>query len=342
MPRAGMCLDAGVHHGLRVARLVALVMAKPPKSNEVDYDIFIKLTAVIECDLDHAISRFGVIAIDVKDRRLGDMCGVCRVDRTAAQARRGRKTDLIIDDEMDRTARSVARKSRELERFHYDALTGKGGVAVEQQRENVAVNLFACFLFAVAEIVLTSTGHTFDDRINRLKMARVARKLDPQLAPGLGLAYADGALMIFYVALIGREIGMRRSLKHCEDSLRHGTGFGIADYVRQHIETAAMGHAHVNFVHSPRGRALDKLVEHRYGRLAALKRKTLLPKIFLMQKLLKLLSLDQLLQQLFLRLGGERHGIDKLLTDLTAYPVFLRVARNVAIFYTDLAAIGPA
>ena len=63
-----------------------------------------------------------------------------------------------------------------------------------------------------------------------------------------------------------------------------------------------MRHAHVNFIDASDGSTLEQLVKHRNDRFATFERKAFLTQIFLMQKLLKLLGLDQLLQQFFLRL----------------------------------------
>ena len=177
MPCAGMGLDAGIHHGLGVARLVALVMPKTAKPDEVKHDVLAKLASIIQCDLDDAVGRFGVVAIYMKDRRLGDMGGIGRIDRRAPELGRCCKTDLIIDDQMDRAASAVAGQAGKLERFHHDALAGKGRVAVKQERQDLAVNLFASFLFAVAKLILAGTGHAFDYGIYGFEMARITRKL---------------------------------------------------------------------------------------------------------------------------------------------------------------------
>ncbi len=108
---------AGVHHRLCIARLVALVVPEPAKSDKVEYDILIEFAAVIERDLNDAKCGFGVVAIDVKDRRLRDLGGVGRIDRTAAELRRRRKSDLIIDNKMDRAAGAIAGKICKLQAF---------------------------------------------------------------------------------------------------------------------------------------------------------------------------------------------------------------------------------
>src|SRR5436190_11221665 len=122
MTRSGMGLDASVHHRLRVAWLVTLVVAEPPKSYKVEHNILVEFVPVCQCDLDDAIRGFRVVAVYVKYRHLRYLRRVGRVDRGAAQLRRCRKADLIVDDEMDRAARAIADQAGELERFHYDAL----------------------------------------------------------------------------------------------------------------------------------------------------------------------------------------------------------------------------
>src|SRR4051812_20842533 len=105
--------------------------------------------------------------------------------------------------------------------------------------------------------------------------------------------------MIFDVAFVGREIGMRRALKDGEDPLGHGASFGIADDVRENVQTAAMRHSYVDLFDTASGRAFDQLVEHWNDRFAALERKAFLSKIFFVQELLELLGLDQFLKKFF-------------------------------------------
>ena len=105
---ARMCLHARVHQRLRVARFVGFVMTKPAKSNHIEHDVFIELLPVIERDLHRAISRFRIVAVDVKDRQLRHARDVGRVDRGASCFRRSRKSDLVVDDDVNRAAGAIA------------------------------------------------------------------------------------------------------------------------------------------------------------------------------------------------------------------------------------------
>ena len=105
-----MRLDARIHQRLRVARLVALVVSETAETDEIQHHIFVVFLTVIERDFDDAVSRFGVVAVDVKNRRLRDMRGVGRINRAARVFGRSRKTDLVVDNYMNRAARSITRR----------------------------------------------------------------------------------------------------------------------------------------------------------------------------------------------------------------------------------------
>ncbi len=183
-------------------------MPEPPESDEVEHDVKIELASVVKRDLNDAKRSFRIVGIDVKYRCLRDMGGIGRIDRTAAKPRRRRKSDLIINDKMYRAACPIARQPGELERFHYYALSGKCGVTMKQKRQHLIVNFFTRAVLALAKCILTCPCHSFDDRIYGLEVTRVTRQSDLEVAAGFGLSEPDGALMIFNIALIGREIRM--------------------------------------------------------------------------------------------------------------------------------------
>src|SRR5687768_18225695 len=86
MPHAGMRLHTGIHQWLRVTRLVALVVTQSTETDKIEHHVLIKLPAIIERDLHHAIGGLGCVSVDMKDRRLRYLRGVSRVDRAAARS----------------------------------------------------------------------------------------------------------------------------------------------------------------------------------------------------------------------------------------------------------------
>src|SRR5947208_1131538 len=137
--------------------------------------------------------------------------------------------------------------------------------------------------------------------------------MDLYFTTGFGLLYALGALVIFDVALVGREVRMRGAFKDGEDALGHVTLLSVTDDIRKNIQASAMGHAHIDLLNASRRSSLDELVEHRDDRFAALERETFLTQILLVYELLELLRLDQFSEQFFLKLRRERLRVDEML-----------------------------
>ncbi len=70
--------------------------------------------------------------------RLDDKGVVGRVGRRAREVRRGGEADLVVDDDMHRSAGAVSAHPGEGKTFGHDALTGKGRVAVQKDRHDLA------------------------------------------------------------------------------------------------------------------------------------------------------------------------------------------------------------
>src|SRR5215207_3517025 len=108
MPHTGMSLDSCVHQRLCVTRFIAFVVPEPSEADQVENDIFVELPAIVERDLHNAIRRLGGIAVYVEDRCLCYLCGVCRINRAAAELGRCCKSDLVIDDDVDGSAGPIS------------------------------------------------------------------------------------------------------------------------------------------------------------------------------------------------------------------------------------------
>ena len=83
-------VDAAVHLGQGVARIVALVVAVASVADHVDHDVFVELLAVLEGKAGDTHTRFGVVAVHVEDRSLDHLGDVGRVTRGASGRRRRR------------------------------------------------------------------------------------------------------------------------------------------------------------------------------------------------------------------------------------------------------------
>src|SRR6185312_12193758 len=80
---------------------------------------------------------FGIVAIDMEDRRLNLLRNLGAIGTAARIGRAGGEADLVVDDEMDRAAGAIAFELGEIERFGHEALTGERRIAMHQQADNL-------------------------------------------------------------------------------------------------------------------------------------------------------------------------------------------------------------
>ena len=116
-------------------------MTKPAVAKHVDDHVLAELLAVFGGHSGGKGHGFGIVAVDVKNRRLDHQGCVGRIGAGAAVTGAGGEADLIIDDEMDRAAGPVSLDPHQVETFGHHALSGECRVAVDQQRQNVAASL---------------------------------------------------------------------------------------------------------------------------------------------------------------------------------------------------------
>ena len=170
-----MLLDLAVEDGLRVAGIVAFVVAVAAVAEHVDDHVLLELLAVIEGDLRHADGGFGIVAVDVEDGRLHAARHVGGIGRGARFVGQRGEADLIVDDQVHGAAGAVAIELRKVERFGHHALSGKRRVAVDEQRNDALA-------LGIAEAVLLGPHDAFDHRIDGFQMAGIGRHGNQHLA----------------------------------------------------------------------------------------------------------------------------------------------------------------
>ena len=118
--------------GLRVGRLVLLVMAEAAVADQVDERVAAELATEIDREVDRRDARVDVVGIDVDDRNVEALGQVRSVPRRSRVRRIGREADLVVRDEMQRAAGLVAGQRLQIEDLGDDALAGKRRIAVDQ------------------------------------------------------------------------------------------------------------------------------------------------------------------------------------------------------------------
>ena len=107
-----------------------------------------ELHAVVQGDAGGEDHGLRVVAVDVQDGGVDDLGDVgAVVGGAGVQGVGGGEADLVVDDHVHRAAGGVAGGLRHVQAFHDHALSGKGGVAVDQYGQDfVALGVAAALL----------------------------------------------------------------------------------------------------------------------------------------------------------------------------------------------------
>ena len=133
----GAFCDLPVQQRLGVAGFVPFVVPVPAVAEDIDDHVLLELLAIGIGERRDADGRVGVIAVDVENRRLHGAREIGRVGRRAGFFGCGGEPDLVVDDDVDRSAGPVPVQLREVDGFPDDTLTGERGVAVHEDRDHL-------------------------------------------------------------------------------------------------------------------------------------------------------------------------------------------------------------
>ena len=158
------------------------------------------------------------------------------------------KSDLVVDDYVNRAADRVARQLAHVECFLHDAFSCKGGVAVEQ-------NAKAMPSLSVAFPVLPGSQAADGDGIDKFEVARIETQGKPET---LALGTRPSRLVAEMVFHVPPSFVMHviRIGELTEDLL--GV---LADDIGEDVEAAAVRHAHDDIVDSLLASSFEQQVE---------------------------------------------------------------------------------
>jgi hypothetical protein len=325
----GVALDLRVHERLGVARLVALVVTPAPVTDEVDDDVLLEALPVLVGEGGHVHHGLGVVAVHVQDGGLHHLGDVRAVGRAAGVLGQGREADLVVDHHVDGAARRVALQAREVQGLRHDPLAREGGVAVEEDGQDLRALL-------VVERVLPRAHHPLHHRVHPLEVARVRGHAHGQRLARVRVVGAGGPQVVLHVARALGGVRVRLSLE-----LREDLGQGLADGVGQHVQAAAVGHADHGLPHALARGVGEHAVQERDGGLAALQREALVADVLRMQEALEALRLHHLLEDPAARGGVEGRPVPRgLHPDLQ--PLLALGVGDEHVLDADGAAVGVA
>ena len=162
--------DFPVEQRLSEGGLVGLVMAVFAVAIHVDDDVAGPLGAELQGELRDHTDGLGVITVHMKNGSFDHLGDIGAVARGAGIDRIGGEADLVVDHEVEGAAGAVAGELGKVEGLGNHALAGDGGVAVDQQREDLGAG------FRIAPDALAGAGAAFDDGIDDLEVGRIGRE----------------------------------------------------------------------------------------------------------------------------------------------------------------------
>ena len=168
-------------------------------------------------------------------------------------------------------------------------------------------------------------------------MARVRREADADLGAGAGRHHRVVALVILHIAVALLGIGDVVLAEFVEDKL-----VVLAQNIGEHVEAAAVSHAHDDLLHAVARTFLHNLVEDRDDRFATLERKALLADVAGVEEFLEHLALEQVAEHALFLGVGQRVLAQTAFLDPAAEPAADGVILDVHVLDADVAAVGLA
>ncbi|MND53740.1 hypothetical protein D3C80_447860 [compost metagenome] len=328
--------DDLVHLRLRERRLIAFVMAEAAVAEHVDDDRLVELHPVFGRDLGRIGNRFRIITVDVEDRRFDHLGDVGRIGRRTREGRVGRKADLVVDDEVHGAGNAVAAQTGKAENFGNHALTRKGGIAVQQQRQHLGAfgkrNDVA--VPCLGQLVLLGAGLAHDNGVDDFKVRRVGRQRQVNLV-AVEFAVGGGTEVVLHVTGTLNIVRLERTAL---ELVEHGA-VRLAHDVGENVQTATMGHAEHDFFQTVLATALDDLLQRRDQRFAAIEAETLGALEAHVEELLVTFGFNQLGQNGLLAFGRESNALVRTF-DAFLNPAFFFRAGHVHEFNADGGAVG--
>ncbi len=255
-------VDGVVHHRLRVSRFVTFVVPPAAIGIHVDDHIAFEFATEIHGQIDDLGDRLGVFAVDMEDRYLQHLGHVGSVGARAGFVRFGGKTDLVIQNDVQRAAGLVALEFTHVERFLNNALAGKGCVAVNENRHELRMLL-------VAHAILLGSTSPLGNGVHVFQVTGIKTQRNVDLGTGCRGPVAAIAQVIADVAGTAMHVGTR-VIERPENAL--GT---LAENIGQHVQAAAVGHAQQDSLDVMLSRLFQSQVQQRDQAFRALQRKGL-------------------------------------------------------------------
>ena len=245
--------DCFIHHRLRHHRLIGFIVSIATIADEINDHIGVKHHSIGMgqlCDQNHC---FGIISVDMEDRRLHHLGDFSAIHRgPGIQLVTGGKSNLIVDNHVNCSTDFETAGVRHIQSLHDHTLPCESSITMNKNWRNL-------FLGIVVAAVLTGAYRTLNDRINDLEVGWIEGKRNMHNATR-GIDIGRESLVVFDITVFLRPIaaGCQISFKLTKHFRRR-----LAENVHQHVKPAAMRHTDHHFLATGIARQLHQFIQHR-------------------------------------------------------------------------------
>jgi hypothetical protein len=244
IPDARALRDRLVQKRLGERRLVALIVPVPTVAVHVDDNVARERATEIHGKLHDLGNCLRILSVDVEDGDLEHLGDVGRVGGRARFGRGRREPNLIVHDDVDRTARRVGLELRQVQGLLHDAFTGKRRVTVDEDAALSGTKF-------VAHAVLLGASTSEHDGVYVLQVAGIEAQGEMHPLPARRDVIGTVAEVVLHVTAADVKFGIN-VLELAENLAR-----ALAEDVRQDVESASVRHTQDHLVGSVECGALD-------------------------------------------------------------------------------------
>ena len=102
-----LVLDDFVHPGLSETRLIRLVVSLLPITDNINDNVCLELLSPVSSKLMDESDSFSVVSVDVEDGTIVGLANVCSIWCGSCETRVSSETDLIVDNDVDRSTPAI-------------------------------------------------------------------------------------------------------------------------------------------------------------------------------------------------------------------------------------------
>ena len=292
---------------------------------QIDVDVLVPPLAVRQRDAHDLNHGFRLVRIHVEYERLGHLANIRAINRTPSVQVIRREAHLVVDHDVDGSARAVAVKLGHLRHLVDNALARNGRIPVNEDRQDRR--------FFAAQGIDACPRQPFHHRPDRLEVRRVGCEGDGHFLTGIGLQGARVAEVVLDVTIEFALFVVRLPFEFAENLL-----VGLTENVRKCRQTTAVGHTDEHFLHPMLGALFHHGIQCRNQGLTALEGKALLANKLFLEKLFKQGRLSEFFQNLNPVFYADARAVGEL--DVLAHPGLALHVLNGHVLDANGVAIG--